>query len=329
MALTPPQGSSAQSDPHLSGYQRRDHEVIDYRMCALPPSGLEFRGPLPPSLAPGSYFVCVGAAQTFGCFCEEPFPSLLAKSLELPVLNLGYGGAGPAFFLSQPALLEVMNAARGVVVQVMSARSESNSRFDSGGLEYLRRREDGVRLGAAEAWQAELDGAGILPNLRVPWLRWCARRVGRFRTRGLVAETRRNWIESNLGLAAAIRVPRILFWFSKRAPGYATSFRTLGKLFAEFPQLVNEPILRAVQPHFDHYVECVSARGSPQPLRSRFTGAPCTVDPAHDRPDLGGTLWTHNDYYPSPEMHQDAARALLPVLQGVLGRSTRDRLGDA
>ena len=34
------------------------------------------------------------------------------------------------------------------------------------------------------------------------------------------------------------------------------------------------------------FVECVSDRGSPQPLFSRFTGPPVTVDPADDRPDL-------------------------------------------
>lgn len=320
MAVTPFESAPSRSPTHLSGYPRRDHEVIDYRMCELPRTGLEFRGPLPPSLAPGSYFVCVGAAQTFGCFCEEPFPSLLSKSLELPVLNLGYGGAGPAFFLSQPALLEIINAARLAVVQVMSARSESNSRFDSGGLEYLLRRSDGARLGADEAWQAELDGTGILPKQQAPWLRWCARRVGRIRARRLVAETRRNWIESNGRLAAAIRVPKVLSWFSTRAPHYATSYRNLGTLFAAFPNLVNEPMLAAVRPHFDRTAECVSARGSPQPLRSRFTGAPCSVDPGRDRPDLGGNLWTHNYYYPSPEMHQDAARVLQPVLRELLER---------
>ncbi|NOT29287.1 MAG: hypothetical protein HOP15_02430 [Planctomycetes bacterium] len=290
-------------------------------MRELPRTGLEFRGPLPSPLAPGSYFVCVGAAQTLGCFCEQPFPSLLAETLGLPVLNLGYGGAGPAFFLAQPVLLEIINAARFAVVQVMSARSESNSRFDSGGLEYLRRRSDGARLGAAEAWQAELDGVGILATERASWLRWCARRVGRFRARGLVAETRRNWIESNRRLAAEIRVPKMLFWFSTRAPRYTTSYRNLGTLFAAFPNLVNEPMLAAVRPHFDRTAECVSSRGSPQLLRSRFTGAPCTVDPGRDRPDLGGTLWTHNYYYPSPEMHQDAALALQTPLRDILARA--------
>lgn len=312
MALTPSEPPSPRV--HASGYARRDLEVVDYAMQELAPTGLEFRGPLPPSLQPGAFFACLGAAQTFGCFCEQPFPALVARRMGLPALNLGYGGAGPAFFLGQPALLEIVNRARFVVLQVMSARSESNSRFESGGLEFLRRRSDGTRLGAEAAWRAELDGLRHLPGVDASWLRWLLRRVGRLETRRLVAETRRNWIESHRRLAARIRVPTVLLWFSKRLPHYRASLRDLGSLFSEFPHLVDAPTLEAVKPHFGSYVECVTSRGSPQLLRSRLTGAPCSVDPSRDRPDLGGEVWTHNHYYPSPEMHEDAAAALLATL---------------
>lgn len=318
MALTPGRDADAPARPHASAYQRRDSAVIDYRMAALAPTGLEFRGPLPPSLEPGSYFACLGAAQTFGCFCEEPFPSLLARGLGLPALNLGVGGAGPSFFLAQPALLEIVNRARFAVVQVMSARSEGNSRLESGGLEFLRRRSDGARLGAEQAWRAELDGLDLLPAARARWLRWGLRRVGRLRTRRLVAETRRNWVEAYHALAGQLRVPTVLFWFSRRAPAYRASFRNLGSLFGEFPQLVDERMFALVQPVFGAHAQCVSSRGSPQLLRDRFTLEPCTVDPALDRADLGGELWSHNRYYPSPEMHVDAASVLEPVLRRLL-----------
>lgn len=318
--MTPPEMPIPRTPEHLTGYQRRDFEVIDYRMTVLPGTELETRGPLPPSLEPGSYFTCLGAAQTFGCFCEEPFPTLLARSLELPVLNLGYGGAGPAFFLSQPGVLEAVNRSRFAVLQVMSARSESNARFDSGGLEFLRRRSDGQCLGAGKAWMDALDGADLLPAVHARWLRWCMRRAGRVRTRPLVAETRRNWVESTRRLSTLIRVPTVLFWFSTRGPRYTTSYRDIGTLFAEFPHLVDERMLEAVKPSFRCYVECVTRRGSPQPLRSRFTLAPCSVDPSRDRRDLGGETWTHNYYYPSPEMHADAARALEGALRELLER---------
>ena len=43
----------------------------------------------------------VGAAQTFGRLCALPFPSLLAETMGIEVLNLGHGGAGPEFFFDQ------------------------------------------------------------------------------------------------------------------------------------------------------------------------------------------------------------------------------------
>lgn len=312
MALTP-DGDVAAGRVHAPGYQRRDHEVVDYQQFELPGTGLSFRGPPPACLEPGRYFACIGAAQTFGCFCEQPYPNLLADALELPALNLGYGGAGPAFFLSQPDVLAAVNRARFAVVQVMSARSESNSRFESGGLEFVRRVRDGKQLGAAAAWRAELDGELLLPGVRARPVRWAARRFGRLRTRALVRETRRHWIEHYRLLAERIEVPTVLLWFSKRTPRYPASYKNLRALFAEFPQLVDDAMIDAIRGSFDRYAECVTSRGSPQPLYSRFTGQPVAVDPSNDRPDLGGTLLTHNDYYPSPEMQEDAAAALLPI----------------
>lgn len=316
MALGPCE-SAVHGAPHRPGYARRDHEVIDYRMEELPGTGLHFRGPLPRDLGPGRFVACVGAAQTFGCFCEEPYPVLLSARLGLPVLNLGYGGAGPRFFC-RPELLAVLGQARAVVIQVMSARSEDNSLFDSGGLEYLRRRSDGAWLAAAEAWRAVLDGDAYIPGVRNRPLRWLARRAGRLRARGLVAETCRNWVASHIALAEALPAPKVLLWFATRSPRQPRSYRNLATLFGDFPQLVDGRMLDGIRGRHERAVECVTSRGLPQPLVSRFTGLPCRVDPALDRPDLGGEVWTHNRYYPSPQMHRDAADVIVPVLQELL-----------
>lgn len=298
---------------HLSGYQARDYAVVDYKMYQLGSTGLRFRGPKPTALTPGLYFTCVGAAQTFGCFCEKPFPDLLADKLGMPALNLGYGGAGPEFFARHESLRKYMNEGRFVVLQVMSGRSQSNALFESGGLEYLIRRADGRRLGADEAYQELLNGP---PALR--WLpprkltRRLARIFARPKVRQLIEETRRAWVESYRRLLAQIDVPVVLLWFSKRPPAYTEGLRGVHSLFGEFPQLVNAEMVAEVRALCDHYAECITDRGSPQLLTSRFTGQPVTVDPAHDRPDLAvGAHWTHNRYYPSPEMQQDAAEILI------------------
>lgn len=310
--------TTADQPEHLSGYQARDEEVVDYQLTRLPGTELTFRGPLDPRAVDSPAVACLGAAQTFGCFTDRPFPALLAGSLDAPVLNLGYGGAGPRFFLRHPELVEQANRAAVVVVQVMSGRSESNSLYDSGGLEYLVRREDGARVSAQQAYRDVLVGPS---TSRTPAAR-VVRRLGaparRRRTARLVSETRQEWVSSYRALLAAVTAPTVLLWFSRRPPDYVEDYRSVATLFGHYPQLVRRDMVEAVRPLADHYVECTTARGLPQPLVSRFTGRPTTVDPARDRPDLGGRLWTHNDYYPSPEMHQDVAAALEPVCRALL-----------
>jgi hypothetical protein len=273
-------------------YQERDHEIVDYELYRLPRTGHQLRGPEPASLEPGEYFTCVGAAQTFGCFCERPYPSLLSERLDLPALNLGFAGAGPRFFLQEEGLLRYVNEGRFAIVQVMSGRSEDNSLFDTGGREYLVRRSDGQRIGAEPAYRELLERESIE------------------RAEAVVEETRANWVQSFSRLLHAIEVPSILFWFSQRPPEYDESYSDVHSLFGEFPQLVNRSMVEQIRRLGDDYVECISARGLPQHLVSRFTGKPASV---MHRADLGGGTQDSNTYYPSPEMHADAADSLFDI----------------
>lgn len=299
---------------HLPGYQERDREIVDYKMYPLEGTDLWFRGPKPATLETGQYFVCIGAAQTLGCFCEHPFPTLLEEALGLPALNLGYGGAGPYFFLKHPSLIDYINQAKFVIVQMMSGRSESNSRFESGGLERLTRRSDGAKLGADAAYKALLEES-IWRKIPIgkKYFRRADSLFGAKQAKRLVAETRSNWVDHYQELLEKITVPKILFWFSKRSPHYQERYDRLPNLFSDFPQLVNAQMIDEIKETCSEYVECVSQRGTPQPLISRFTGEPLKIDPSLDRKDLGGKLWTHNAYYPSPEMHSDAAQSLIEV----------------
>lgn len=282
------------------GYQHRDRHIIDYRMFDLLPR-LQFRGPKPP-LDPGAFFVCIGAAQTFGRFCDRPFPTILSEELELPVLNLGAAGAGPLFFLRRPRLLEHVSRASFAIVQVMSARSEDNSYFDSLGTGYLTRRSDGSKAVADPAYQELLET-----------------KSEQF-VRELIAETRANWLRNYRRLFARIEAPTILFWFSKRSPDYSEDYSDVQGLFGSFPQLVNASMMAELRPQADDYVECVTSRGLPQALFDRISGTPTTVA---DLPHLGGQTHTHNTYYPSPEMHEDAAAALREPAKSMLDLATK------
>lgn len=304
---------------HLAGYQARDHYVVDYQLYQLPGTALMFRGPQR-ELLDDNYISCLGAAQTFGCFVEQPYPMLLANQLTMATLNLGYGGAGPRFFYRHPELLETVNRGRLAVVQVMSGRSEDNSRFESRGLEYLTRRSDGKPMSADAAWRSVLE-------LRYAWKRipigqGIARRVcqtlGAANAKRLLHETRQNWLASYRQLLDAIQVPTVLLWFSKRSPDFRDSYENLHSFMGVYPQLVNREMVEEISTLADHYVECTTQRGSPQKLISRFDGSDVTIDLSRDRPDFAGQTWTENRYYPSPEMHADAANCLRETIALVL-----------
>ena len=304
---------------HQPGYQARDREVVDYAEYLFGATGLRFRGPDPGPLPDGGFVSFLGAAQTFGCFTDRPFASQVGAALDVGVRNLGYGGAGPRFYLEHPALLEEANRGAAAVVQVMSARSEDNRLYRSGGLEYLERRRDGARVGANDAYAALVGGFDAVtgrPRHRVA--RAIMRRARRPLAVSVVRETRANWVASYESLLDRLTVPVVLLWLSTRAPDYRESYRSVNGLFGAFPQLVNAAMVDRLKTRVTAAVEVVSTSGLPQPLMSRVTGEPTTVDPADDRPDLGGARWTHNRYYPSPEMHDEAAEALSTVLRRIL-----------
>lgn len=312
---------------HLSGYQARDWDVVDYQMYQEEVSGLWFRGPRPELHSGQPYIVCLGAAQTFGCFCTRPFPLMLQEQLGVPVVNLGYGGAGPRFYVRHPELLPLINGASLVVVQIMSARSEDNRLFESGGLEYLTVKATGRKIASADGYQELLDREGLDRHLPSKAKRALRLVRGPRAVRAVIGETRSNWIESYRQLFAQISAPTALFWFSQRRTWLNRGTRmhwwwqrydNANAMFGEYPQLVNADMVKAIRPLATDYVETISRRGSPQRLFSRFTGEPITVDYAKDRPDLA-EVSAYNPYYPSPEMHEDAAQSLRSICRQRIG----------
>jgi hypothetical protein len=280
-----------------SQYQDRDKDVVDYQLYELPRVPVKVRGPRI-DLQSGKYVACLGAAQTFGTLCTKPWPAILGEA-RLPALNLGFGGAGPSFFLLNPQLIELANRAAVAIVQVTSARSTRNAYLElSGGRSEARPRGSKEPYIAAELlYQRMLDTFGS--------------RV----VQSLVEETRRNWLLEMELLLEAIKVPTILFWFSERAAHYAESYRTVRDFMSQFPQLVNQSMMDHLRTRTSAYVQCVTSRGMPHDLKHRVTGEPVMVALGNNK-----QLRAQNRYYPSPEMHEDAAAALLPNLSRLLDR---------
>jgi len=315
-------------EPGMPGYVIRDWEVIDYECYELDETELWFRGPAPEDLKEGEYFSAIGAAQTFGCFCPKPYPAMIEERLGMQALNLGYSGAGPSFFLQHPKVLEYVNQSAFCIVQVMSARSVSNSFFENPkGLAYGKRTSDGEIVSAETAYDELLSRMKARYPFEDDWLK--RKVMGLFppsSLRQFVRESRNQWLEDYRALMKEIQVPKILFWFSKRTPFYVPKYGTRRGVFRDFPQLVNLSMVRSIKRFVDHYVSCVSSRGLPQPLISRFTGEPVTVDQSDDKPlvkrsdgkPLYDRVMEKNRYYPSPQMQEDAAKALAPVCEQTL-----------
>lgn len=284
------------------GYQDRDKHIVDYSMYEIPgvapyPGGGKFRGP---PVTGANYIACVGAAQTFGCLSEQPFPAILADRLGIEVLNLGYGGAGPTFHNSNRVLLDCINNAKVAVLQVLAGRSQSNSMFRT-----THHAMEGVRSSDGPHMTAEdffsdliLNQPSVIPHL--------------------IAETRRNYVADMIRLLRDIRPPKILFWFSVRTPEYKEQVTLpIWRFWGEFPQFVNRKCIDKLLPFCDDYVECVTRKGLPQKLFDK-DGQPTSISHCYSISNPTVHRDTQNNYYPSPEMHEIAAQSLLPSCKALL-----------
>lgn len=285
----------------FADYSKRDHEIVDYqfyRFDALPSVG--FRGPPldPAVLASGEYCTAIGAAQTLGVYAPSPYPALIGEQLGLPCLNLATGGGTAGFFASQPALIDLANRGKFVILQVMTARTEANSRSTPVGINFVR----DARTGETEITEAF-------------WLRLLSEERDVVPT--LIAESLESWRASYRRLIEQITVPIILFYFSTKPEDEQVNYNatTRDEFYGSFPQFVDMAAVRDVAALCDHYVECRSKRGLPHRLLSRFTGEPVKVDFGALHSFMENEEHAMNDYYPSPEMHMDAAATLAPVIQ--------------
>lgn len=104
----------------------------------------------------------------------------------------------------------------------------------------------------------------------------------------IVRETRENYISDMNSLISNITAPKLVLYFSKRKPEYVESFDKLTSLFGNFPQLINTQVIKSLNISPIRYIEVVCNKGLPHQVTASIT----------------------NNYYPSPEMHQEVAGAL-------------------
>jgi hypothetical protein len=297
-------GQAASSDATLltPDYSPRDYEIVDYgfySMKSVP--RILFRGPpLDPKKTGGNFFTCLGAAQTLGVYVQRPFPTILSETLGLPVWNAGIGGANPNFLNRHQEIIDIANKGRFVILQVMSARAETNARFSSTPqIELVLDRRRGDTIRTPVAWD----------------------RVIKEEPKALkhyVAQSQQSWINDYRSLLDKITVPVLLFWFSPKSMNLPLDLSKPdggAGLIDHYPQFVQGSMVSAIRPLAQDFAECNSARNTGHPLVSRFTGKPVVSDYAKLAGRAEPIKETHNTYYPSPEMHEDAAAVLIKSLR--------------
>ena len=178
-------------------YTPRDYEVVDYAYYEIPGiPRMKFRGPAINPATTRNFFTCIGAAQTLGVYIEKPFPTLVSEKLGIPVWNAGVGGATPYFFLQQPQLIDLVNRGKFAVLQIMTARSEPNSRFTPNKpVEMVKDRRSGESLRTPLMWERIQQES---PD----------------KMAALIAQSRASWNEDMIALLKRIKVPVLLFWFA-------------------------------------------------------------------------------------------------------------------
>lgn len=182
----------------------------DYAPCRYGASKAVFRGPGRDLSRP--YVAMLGGSATFGKYVDRPYPVLVEQALGLPVANLGGMNAGPDFYLSDGAALDIAAGACAAVVQVTGAEALSNPFYTVHG-----RRNDRFLAATAtlRALFPQVDFAEI------HFTRHLLQVLGRSdggAFRQVVQGLRLNWLAKMRQLLSRLPPRRVLLWLADTAP---------------------------------------------------------------------------------------------------------------
>lgn len=277
-----------------------DDPMFDYKLYRFGRSRQIFRGPQQDLR--GDYISFIGGSSTFGRYSDDPFSDQLRRQLDIHTLNLGTDGAGPGFFLGDPEVLRSAMDARVCVVQIMCSAALSNRM-------YTVRPRRNMRLHAVSDLLI-----GIFPEVEFERFSFVhamlkhLQALDETRFKLVANEMKNAWIGRMQTLLNSIETKTVLFWFSQREPDTGHSMSG-GPQY--YPHFVDRAMIDAVVPSADAYVECTTDKGLPQSLH--VDGKPVLFRPS-------GEPISENREFPSPEMHTQAAEALVPTLKSMLGR---------
>ncbi|MEM7670515.1 MAG: DUF6473 family protein [Pseudomonadota bacterium] len=275
---------------------KTDDPLFDYDPYSFGRSQQIFRGPVPDLRHP--YMVCLGSAHTFGRFASLPFPQLVERGLNRPVVNFGTEGAGPGLFLNDPDIIHVANGAEICVIEVMSARAISNRMYT------VRARRNERLMRTSELLRGLYPDVDFGQFAGVKGMLRAIERADPDRFRLVHNEIRNAWIARMQSLLNEIERPTLLFWFAEDAPPERDEVTTANG-GGKHPPFVDGDMIDAVRSDANGYVECCGNAGLPQDLTR--DGQVMLFQPT-------GRPIERNTNLPSPEMHAEAADALMTAI---------------
>nr|WP_119838152.1 DUF6473 family protein [Pseudooceanicola algae] len=186
------------------------HGGLAYFPCRYGASRQMFRGPA--RALKGDYLACLGGDETYGRYIARPFPGMLEEDFGLPVVNLGIANAGPDVFLSDPALLEIVNCARAVVLRMPGALNMSNRYYS---VHPMRNDRFLNATGLLQGLFPNFDFTGF-HHVGQMLTTLCACDADAFAS--LRRELQETWVLKMEMLLDRIAPPVLGFWFAAQAP---------------------------------------------------------------------------------------------------------------
>lgn len=270
--------------------EQRGHMPLDYQPVNYPGSMVRFRGPAA-DLAP-PFVLCLGAAETFGRFIDTPYPTLLARRLTTPVVNLGVPSAGLDVMLCDPVIRDACANATEIVLQITGA-ANMNNRFYS---VHPRRNDRFVKASSILRT--------IYPEVDFTEFHFCRhllthlKGLSRERFALVEDELRTAWTARMKRFIANVGRPVHLLWLSLHQPGDPKG--ASGGIGRD-PLFITQSALQEVaQTAASLSVVVPSAAGAGHPTRGKFFAA---------REEQAARTM------PGPDLHQQAFEALLPRLK--------------
>lgn len=262
----------------------------DYFPCRYGASKAVFRGPGRDLSQP--YVAMLGGSATFGKYVDRPYPALTEQALGLPVANLAGLNAGPDFYLSDPATLDIAAAARAAVVQITGAEALSNPFYS------VHSRRNDRFLAATPALRALYPQVDFTDIHFTRHLLQVLRRADADRFAGVARVLRQNWLVKMRQLLSRLPALRLLLWLADTAPP------DLAEDLDRAPLFIDRGLIDALRGEVSAVVLAV-----PGP-RARAM-APFDMS-------FPATEATQAACLPGAAAHAEVAERLAPVLRGLL-----------